>query len=124
MRGIKIYSVPTLCLKNTYILLCVFCLRLPLFHCFFPISSLSAGNGFCLLASLVASFVACPLCSHISNGSFVKNNDSPTTYCIMQFFLSKGFTWLIKIGNIEFVIYTQVVAHKFLLIAVSRIFKS
>ena len=83
-------------LTNTYALLLAFCLCFPLFHCFFPVRYLSAGNGFRLLACLVARLVACPLCFHIGNGLLVEDNDRTTTYCIVQFLFAKGFAYSLK----------------------------
>ena len=69
---------------------------LPLFHCLFPVRYLSAGNGFRLLACLVARLVACPLCFHIGNGLLVEYDDSSTAYCIVQFLFAKGFACSLK----------------------------
>ncbi len=87
---------------------------LPLAHGLLPVGLLPLLNGLSLLLGFIACPVAGTLGFHVGYCGFVKYLYGSPVYGNLQFFFAKGVARLVKVGNVELVVYSEFVPYHFL----------
>ena len=87
---------------------------LPFLQRLFPVGG-TIVYGFLFLHGLVARLVASAFFLHGRYGGIVEYLDGSTTYCVVELFLTKGFSLYVEVRDVELEVHPQLMSYLLLL---------